>query len=58
MFDIAHCVYCKKEIEGCCYPAFEGTKKIGYRHIHCYEKEVKQPLDYVPLVTDEDGGLD
>ena len=33
------CVYCKNEITGCCYPAFNGTVKIGYRHINCFPLE-------------------
>ena len=49
------CVYCSHEITGCCYPAYEGVVKIGYRHVECHE--VKQPSDYAkPFgeVTDED----
>jgi len=50
------CVHCDTEITGCCYPAYEGTSKIGYRHIHCHAG-VRQPSDYAkPFgeVTDED----
>jgi hypothetical protein len=30
------CVYCGKTITGCCYPAYNGRHKIGYRHTFCY----------------------
>ena len=41
------CVYCKKEITGCCYPAYHGTTKIGYRHIMCYELQSEKPFGEV-----------
>ena len=44
------CVHCEKEIEGCCYPAYEGTVKIGYRHISCYPSDVQQPKDYSEIL--------
>lgn len=56
-YHVVSCVYCKKVIDGCCYPAYEGTIKIGYRHVNCYETKAEQPSDYAkPFgeVTDED----
>lgn len=59
IMDTARCVYCRGEIKGSCYPVYENSEKIGYRHVHCYE--IVQPLDYaIPFgnVTDEKGELD
>lgn len=56
------CHYCKEEITGCCYPAYEGTVKVGYRHINCYPENFEIPLDYerIPYghVIDDKGELD
>lgn len=60
-YHVISCVYCEKVIDGCCYPAYKGTTKIGYRHINCYPEQVNQPKDYaVPFghVTDTNGELD
>lgn len=38
-FEPVVCVHCNKEIVGCCYPAYQGTVKIGYRHTTCPEEK-------------------
>ena len=55
MFDTVHCVYCGGEIDGCCYPAYQDNKKIGYRHVACY---TSQSINKTPIIADEDGSMD